>query len=162
MKLIEKRPYLFVVALIFVYGLYVLFMRIMRTKPQIKEGFHETPLNEISQLMKGGGDIPLGTDLKSIISRYNSTSETQSFNKTIKDIDNTCDEIIVIKKKCENDACDNIAPDDVNNITSLIQKVVSGIDHSMTTFNISISDKQLIQDNLDKIKQFNPVVTKEE
>lgn len=151
MKLIEKRPYLFVVALIFVYGLYVLFMR---TKTQIKEGFHDTPLNEISQLIKGGDDIPIGSDIKSIIIRYQSTSGSQQFDKTIQEIDTVIGEIDNIKKQCENDVCDNLKEDKIDHLKDVVKKMIYNIETLMTTSNMSTPDKELLTNNLDKIKRF--------
>lgn len=152
MKVLEKRPYLFVVVLIFIYGIYVLSMRLLRTK-QIKEGFNESPLKEISQIIKGGGDVPVGSDIKSVIQRYQSTSGSQQFDPIISEIDDVSNEIVNIKKECDNDKCDNISDEKVKNIIDRLKKMIASIEILITTSNMSTPDRELIKENLEKIKR---------
>jgi hypothetical protein len=157
MRILEKKPFLFVVALFFIYVIYVIYKRFILTT---KEGFNDTPLNEIAQIIKGGDDFPNGTDITSILSRYSSIEDSQNINNVLSDIDVISNEINNTKKECENDICDNIPEDKINKLISLIKKMNSNIEIIMTASNISRPDKEILQENIDKIKGFEIIPVK--
>jgi hypothetical protein len=143
---------LFVFLLIIIYISYLYFR-----EPKLKEGFSQTPLNQIAQAIRGGPDFENGLDIKSILQRYQSTSNTPQANKQIQsllsDITNVSSTIGSIQNQCQDGECENIPQNQMKELIPVIQNIVTELENWMTANSniISMPDQQQLQANLDII-----------
>jgi|Laugresbdmm110sn_1035088.scaffolds.fasta_scaffold61590_1 hypothetical protein len=121
------------------------------------EGFTETPIVEISKTIYG----KTGDDIKSILERYQSTTEMpqaiESIRLVLYDIDLVNKEIDNIKNKCDNSTCDNIQQDDIQKCIPVIEKLLTNVKQVMdnSVCNISVPDKIQLQEHIETIKSYS-------
>lgn len=151
MKWLKKNMVLMVVVFL-IMGVCIWIIR----QPK-QEGFTETPIVEITKIMYG----KTGDDMKSILERYFSTSETpqaiQLIQSVLADIDVIHKGVDNIKNKCENSSCDNIEMSEFETLLPVAKKLLSDIKQITENHQCNISEPDKIQ-LLENIEAINPFI----